>query len=109
MTIQGINGYTMPTVVPGHTRTPGPDTSQSPGLGAPEGTDARQSAQTSRASTAVPAEAPQGTDPMLWSVLTSEERSFFARARAMGQITYGPGTRTQSAAVPMGGRLDVRV
>ena len=53
--------------------------------------------------------APPGTDPKLWSVLTAEERAFFARARSMGQITYGPGTRNSQPGVPRGGRLDVRV
>ena len=52
---------------------------------------------------------PPGTDPMLWSVLTAEERSFFARARSMGQITYGPGSRASDAGIPRGGRLDVKV
>ncbi|HSW31155.1 MAG TPA: hypothetical protein VLH75_16840 [Longimicrobiales bacterium] len=55
------------------------------------------------------AEAPAGTDPKLWSVLTGEERAFFARERALGAITYGPGAAHRSADVPRGGRVDVRV
>lgn len=59
---------------------------------------------------AVPAEPPAGVDPSLWTILTSEERRFFARARALGPLTYGPraGGATPAAPAP-GGRLDVRV
>ena len=59
----------------------------------------------------VPPDAPQGTDPALWQVLTPEERSFFARARAMGPLTYGPGRAPDSrmAGLAQGGRIDVRV
>jgi hypothetical protein len=58
----------------------------------------------------VPAEAPAGTDPALWSVLTSEERAFFAKTATMGPLTYG---KIKSATLPAppamrGGRLDVR-
>src|SRR5690349_4228765 len=31
-------------------------------------------------SSSLPSDAPAGTDPALWSVLTSEERAFFAKA-----------------------------
>jgi hypothetical protein len=68
---------------------------------------------------ALPSEAPAGTDPALWSVLTGEERAFFARAAASGPLTYGRisagvnalqgnplGSLTSPAA--RGGRLDVR-
>lgn len=51
--------------------------------------------------------APVGSDPALWSVLTSEERDFFARQSAMGPVTYGPG-RTHTASPPTGQRIDVR-
>lgn len=59
---------------------------------------------------AVPAEPPAGTDPALWSVLTSEERQFFAKTAAMGPLTYG---RIKAATAPVppaprGVRLDVR-
>jgi hypothetical protein len=65
--------------------------------------DARRSRSTASA------EAPAGTDPSLWSVLTAEERAFFARAHALGEVTYGPGTRPRSAGLPLGGRIDVKV
>lgn len=63
---------------------------------------------------ALPAEAPPGTDPALWSVLTTEERTFFAKASAMGPLTYGRaaaginGAQQQAAPAVRGGRLDVR-
>ena len=38
---------------------------------------------------ALPAEAPAGTDPELWSVLTADERTYFAKAAASGPLTYG--------------------
>ncbi len=58
----------------------------------------------------VPAEAPPGTDPALWSVLSPAERSYFARMRSMGPLTYGPGSGNSGApGVVQGGRIDVRV
>jgi len=63
---------------------------------------------------ALPAEAPAGTDPALWSVLTSEERAFFAKAAASGPLTYGRvaaglnNSLAQAAPAVRGGRLDVR-
>ena len=56
-------------------------------------------------------EAPAGTDPELWKVLTAEERSFFARMGSSGPLTYGRQAVAASAPqAPMvrGGRLDVR-
>ncbi len=60
----------------------------------------------------VPVEAPQGTDPALWSVLSGDERAFFAKAGAMGPLTYGRAfERMQATQLPAsrGGRLDVKV
>lgn len=62
------------------------------------------------AQSAVPAEAPAGTDPTLWSVLTNDERNFFAKTASLGPLTYG---RIKAATLPeppsvRGGRLDVR-
>jgi hypothetical protein len=60
---------------------------------------------------AVPAEAPAGTDPAFWSVLTSEERNFFAKTASLGPLTY---SRFKAATTPpappaaRGVRLDVR-
>jgi hypothetical protein len=55
-------------------------------------------------------EAPPGTDPELWSVLTGEERRFFAQARSMGPVTYGKGNLGLAEfGLQRGVRLDVRV
>jgi hypothetical protein len=62
------------------------------------------------AQSTVPPEAPAGTDPSLWSVLTTEERNFFAKTSAMGPLTYGrikAGTQSAPPAA-RGVRLDVR-
>jgi hypothetical protein len=59
----------------------------------------------------VPVEAPDGTDPALWSVLSAEERAFFAKAGAMGPLTYGRAFREMTGVQPpaaRGGRLDVK-
>jgi hypothetical protein len=58
----------------------------------------------------LPAEPPVGTDPELWSVLSSEERVFFAKVGAMGPLTYGRVSTEMRAesSIPRGGRLDVR-
>jgi len=60
----------------------------------------------------VPADPPPGTDPALWSVLSGEERAFFAKAGAMGPLTYGRALAAmKSAQLPAtrGGRLDVKI
>lgn len=59
---------------------------------------------------AVPAEAPPGTDPTLWSVLTSEERNFFAKTASLGPLTYSRIKAVTNPAPPAarGVRLDVR-
>jgi hypothetical protein len=62
--------------------------------------------------TSVPTQAPAGTDPELWSVLSAEERVFFARLGAMGPLTYGRVlSQSPQASAPgaRGGRLDVKV
>lgn len=68
----------------------------------------------------LPAEAPAGTDPELWGVLTSEERTFFAKAVQSGPLTYGrmaagvqalqggAAAANAFAAASRGGRLDVK-
>ena len=64
------------------------------------------------AAAAVPSQAPAGTDPELWNVLSSEERVFFAKLGAMGPLTYGrvlSQAQQPSAPSARGGRLDVKV
>jgi hypothetical protein len=66
---------------------------------------------TANATQSVPVEAPEGTDPALWSVLSGEERAFFAKAGAMGPLTYGRAIREMTGVQPpaaRGGRLDVK-
>ena len=76
--------------------------------GAPESLQAPAPAR--QAPGVVPIEAPPGTDPELWSVLTAEERAFFAKAGAMGPLTYGRMASTSpTPPVARGVRLDVRV
>jgi hypothetical protein len=78
---------------------------------------ATQSAVALKAPTAAPgapslsAEAPAGTDPALWSILSAAERSYFAKSQAMGPLTYGRRMAERAAtAMPAvrGGRLDIR-
>jgi len=59
---------------------------------------------------AVPMDAPAGTDPALWSVLTSEERNFFAKSATQGPLTYSRIKDASHPATPVarGVRLDVR-
>ena len=84
-------------------------------------TDTRPSNPLGAAQASLPAEAPAGTDPELWSVLTGAERTFFAKSSASGPLTYGrvaagvqalQGNATAAAnafgATARGGRLDVR-
>jgi hypothetical protein len=82
-------------------------------------------AKPTTATTAVPAkttagkqsaltpQAPAGTDPELWSVLTNEERNFFANHASSGPLTYSKvmmPNRSTSSAIPAvrGGRVDIR-
>ena len=58
----------------------------------------------------LPVEAPAGTDPELWSVLSAEERGYFAKVGSMGPLTYGHLLTSARSDAPVlrGGRLDVR-
>lgn len=58
-------------------------------------------------------QAPPGTDPALWSVLTTEERAFFAKATPSGPLTYARiASRGSADPLPLpvlrGMRIDVR-
>ncbi len=65
---------------------------------------------TAPAPASLPVAPPPGTDPELWSVLSSEERVFFAKVGAMGPLTYGRLTSELNAPPPIarGGRLNVK-
>lgn len=58
----------------------------------------------------LPVEPPAGTDPELWSVLSAEERTFFAKVGSMGPLTYGHLLNSARSDQPVmrGGRLDVK-
>lgn len=65
-----------------------------------------------RGAIGLPSEAPAGTDPALWSILSGEERAFFAKSGAMGPLTYGRAfSEMKTAQLPAnrGGRLDVKI
>ena len=76
------------------------------------GTRPAQAPNAAAPAAAVPTQAPAGTDPELWNVLSSEERVFFAKLGAMGPLTYGrvlSQAQQPSAPAARGGRLDVKV
>jgi hypothetical protein len=78
---------------------------------APVAKPANASTTSAASQTSVPADPPEGTDPALWSVLSSEERAFFAKAGAMGPLTYGKALRDMNGSqlpASRGGRLDVK-
>jgi len=65
------------------------------------------------ATSALTPQPPEGTDPALWSILTGEERAFFANHMSSGPLTYSKimmPNRSGPSAIPSvrGGRVDVR-
>jgi len=64
------------------------------------------------APSALLARAPEGTDPGLWSVLTSEERNYFSKTVTSGPLTYSrvmlSGARATPVPAARGGRIDLR-
>jgi hypothetical protein len=64
-------------------------------------------ATASTPATAAPV-APPGTDPKLWSVLTSDEQHFFQQMAALGPLTYGARQNQAPPDAPLGQRIDVR-
>ena len=109
MSIQGINPYLNPALIPGIDRSRGSDEPIAKPV-EPRAPQVAVAAPQARAGEAVPLDPPPGTDPALWSVLTGEERAFFSRARSMGPLTYGRGSSNSDVpGVRLGGRIDVRV
>jgi hypothetical protein len=104
-----INRPTTQFPVRDNTRTQG----QTPAVvQQPVATPAKTATPAKQAQSAVTAEAPAGTDPALWSILSTEERSFFAKSGASGPLTYGRAfTDMKSSQLPAnrGGRLDVKI
>lgn len=107
--LSGIGG--LPRVpLPGPEERPTRPELSGPGRTPPVPQPAAESPPSREPSEDVPAEAPSGVDPALWTILTSEERRFFARSRALGPLTYGPRPGAASSVGPApGGRIDVRV
>jgi hypothetical protein len=86
-------------------RTDGAHAGQRPAATPAPARNAQPAALADPETDAIPAEAPPGTDPVLWSVLTADERRFFAKLQASGPLTYGP----RSANVPPGLVRGVRI
>ena len=115
MSIQSLGGLYGPTVIP--PRPPQADEAREgqdrPRVQTPAPQGAPGKAESPRwgvAGADLPVEAPPGTDPQLWSVLTAEERRFFAHSRAMGPVTYGRSNLgLAELGLQRGGRLDVKV
>lgn len=108
MSINGINGVALPpSIRPGPAgdaeREKSSQAIQTPTSNSP-------AAANSGAASVLPAEAPAGTDPALWSVLTAEERSFFAKASSIGLLTYSPRRSANAGTATIrGGRIDLKV
>ncbi|HUE96656.1 MAG TPA: hypothetical protein VMN39_08350 [Longimicrobiaceae bacterium] len=121
MSINGVSVVATPVIRPQENARPRVEQEQA-GAAASASRTAAQPAKMAGAALlaprhdALPAEAPEGTDPALWQVLTAAERAHFARMTAMGPLTYGrgaaggPPTEHTTGETPLlrGGRLDVR-
>jgi hypothetical protein len=116
MSIHGISGSNIQRPgtqfpVRDNTRTPG-QKPQTQGVPQPAAQPVPQSPANAKSPQGVPVEPPPGTDPALWSVLSGEERAFFAKAGAMGPLTYGRALqdmKTSQLPAARGGRLDVKI
>lgn len=115
MSIQSLGGLYGPAVIPNRPSQQGAprETVEQGRVNVPASRESGRETEVGRVASSageLPVEAPPGTDPELWSVLTGEERRFFAQARAMGPVTYGRGNLgLAELALQRGGRLDVRV
>jgi hypothetical protein len=114
MSIYGIGGSNIqrPTTTQVPVRDNGRSPVQRPGAQSVPPSISQTPATNAKPSQSVPVEPPPGTDPALWSVLSGEERAFFAKAGAMGPLTYGrvlQEMKTAQLPVSRGGRLDVKV
>jgi hypothetical protein len=116
MSLDRISPSLLPTR-PAASRPAGAATAESdartrvrPEAARPVESPARPAARLAPAEASLPVEAPAGTDPALWSVLTSDERAFFAKSAALGPLTYGriKSELPTSAPASRGARLDVR-
>lgn len=114
MNLNGIGtlpGMLRPTLPEPRTRIENGQTGQAVQVPAhPAVRPTREINPTTELNQTLPVEAPPGTDPELWSVLSSEERTFFAKVGSMGPLTYGHLLNSSRTDQPVmrGGRLDVK-
>jgi hypothetical protein len=117
MSIHGVGSSNAPRLTPqlplrDHARTQTQAPARPAALPSAGASALQQPAGAKSAQPSVPVEPPAGTDPALWSVLSGEERAFFAKSGAMGPLTYGRALRDMNVAqmpASRGGRLDVKV
>jgi hypothetical protein len=103
-------GAADPRVGPGSPETDRARLGRPADLPAPRTETAPDAASAAPATGVVSTPAPRGMDPALWSLLTTDERAHFARARELGPLTYGRASGPEVTPPPMRGiRLDVRV
>jgi hypothetical protein len=114
MSVTGINNSLRDALAARIDQTIGRPIDQQPRPGAASATGtATPVAPKASPKSALTPQAPEGTDPALWSILTTEERAFFANNVTSGPLTYSKimmPNRSASAALPAvrGGRVDVR-
>jgi hypothetical protein len=119
MSVTGVNNSLRDLLATRIDQTIGRPLDQQPETGGstPAGSSAlaTRAAGTSKPATksALTPQPPEGTDPALWSILTGEERAYFANNSASGPLTYSkvmmPNKSTSSALPAVrGGRVDVR-
>ncbi len=112
MSISGIPGSTWPASLTNTERAITERRPQAVVTEAPSGSTAMESRAAASSAAALPDTPPPGTDPVLWNVLSAEERVWFARVGAMGPLTYGRVLNGQAAPPTpdvRGGRLDLKV
>jgi hypothetical protein len=108
VSVYGIRPNQLPGLQPSRTTPQQPRVDRQPASVPSPGTVKQPEAQQAPGA-ALPTQAPPGTDPELWAVLTSDERAYFAKLGAMGPLTYGRILTQQSAPpVARGGRIDVK-
>ena len=116
MSVTGVNNSLRDLLATRIDQTIGRPLDQQPETGgaAPAGSGALGSTKAKPAAkSALTPQPPEGTDPALWSILTGEERSYFANNMSSGPLTYSKvmmPNRTAQSALPAvrGGRVDVR-
>ena len=116
MSITGVNDSLRDLLSSRIDQTIGRPLDQNSQPGAAKRTEANTAAvvkQKPAQKSALTPQAPDGTDPALWSILTGEERAYFANHNASGPLTYSKimmPNRSASSAIPAvrGGRVDVK-